>query len=40
MSLKKLVAKVQKHFPNSIQVRHEIWLKAISPLLCGYSFEP
>ena len=40
MSLKKLVAKVQKHFPNSIQVRHEIWLTAIPPLLCGYSFEP
>ena len=40
MSLTKLVAKVQKHFPDSIRVRQEIWLTAIPPLLCGYSFEP
>ena len=40
MSLTKLVAKVQKHFPQSIRVRHEIWLTAMPPVLCGYSFEP
>ena len=40
MSLTKLAAKVQKYFPQSIRVRHEIWLTAMPPVLCGYSFEP
>ncbi len=39
MSLTRLVARVQKHFPGSIRVRQEIWVTATPPILRGYSFE-